>query len=269
MTAIDKDGMPEQGSQIDAEAGVQMEPLSEEEKVHLRAFEEARPDWRLYSVGNRWSGENNHKSGKLEFRPSHPYLSGMHYVMSRLAPMAPLKILDIGSPFAQDVALACVPGIEVTVLDIRDHPEAERFGLKWVKGNATELPFDDESWDVVTSLWVMGHVGDGRYGDPFDVDGDKRMLREIARVLKPGGTAIIGPGLLDFFCVNVFNMHRIYSWEWLEKEFSEVGLKLQDTKDLLVTQEMFIDPTWHGEEGFVIHRRDGYYGVATLTKQPG
>jgi hypothetical protein len=40
----------------------------------------------------------------------------------------------------------------------------------------------------------MGHVGDGRYGDALDVDGDLKMLAEIARVLRPGGLAIVGPG---------------------------------------------------------------------------
>ena len=60
-----------------------------------------------------------------------------------------------------------------------------------------------------TCLSTIEHIGLGRYGDPIDPWGDVKMARNLARLLRPGGTLLIsfpcGPG-----CV-VFNKHRIYT----------------------------------------------------------
>ena len=43
-----------------------------------------------------------------------------------------------------------------------------------------ELPYEDDSFDVVICLHVLEHVAD-----------DRRAMRELARVLVPGGKAIV------------------------------------------------------------------------------
>lgn len=48
--------------------------------------------------------------------------------------------------------------------------------------DALNLPFPDSSFDIVTSFEVIEHVPKGREG---------KMLSEIYRVLKPGGTAVL------------------------------------------------------------------------------
>jgi SAM-dependent methyltransferase len=50
----------------------------------------------------------------------------------------------------------------------------------FVAADATELPFDDASFDVVTSFKTIEHV-----------DGHGAFLAEIARVLRPGGIVVI------------------------------------------------------------------------------
>ena len=57
---------------------------------------------------------------------------------------------------------------------------AEAKGLDVRVASATELPFDDASFDVVYSFKVLAHV-----------EGIDRALREIHRVLVPGGTAVL------------------------------------------------------------------------------
>lgn len=52
-------------------------------------------------------------------------------------------------------------------------------GLAVQQGNATELPFEDESFDVVCSFKVLAHVPDLQ-----------AALLEMARVLRPGGHAV-------------------------------------------------------------------------------
>ena len=50
----------------------------------------------------------------------------------------------------------------------------------FVAGDLMRMPFADESFDCVTCGWVLEHLPDPRPG-----------LREIGRVLKPGGRALI------------------------------------------------------------------------------
>ena len=58
--------------------------------------------------------------------------------------------------------------------------QAEARGLEVVEGSATELPFEDASFDVVYSFKVLAHVEE-----------IERALREISRVLRPGGHAVL------------------------------------------------------------------------------
>ena len=58
--------------------------------------------------------------------------------------------------------------------------QAQARGLEVVEGSATELPFEDASFDVVYSFKVLAHVEE-----------IERALQEIARVLRPGGHAVL------------------------------------------------------------------------------
>ena len=57
---------------------------------------------------------------------------------------------------------------------------AQQRGLNVVAGSVTELPFADESFDMVCSFKVLAHVP--------DID---RALAEIARVTRPGGHMLL------------------------------------------------------------------------------
>jgi SAM-dependent methyltransferase len=67
----------------------------------------------------------------------------------------------------------------VDIDDMRQETQGYRFDL--VKG--TELPFDDNSFDVVVSNHTIEHVG--------DVDQQRVHLCEIARTLRPDGLAYL------------------------------------------------------------------------------
>ncbi len=54
--------------------------------------------------------------------------------------------------------------------------KAKARGLTVAEGSATELPFEDESFDVACSFKVLPHVA-----------GIERALAEMARVVRPGG----------------------------------------------------------------------------------
>ncbi len=57
---------------------------------------------------------------------------------------------------------------------------AERRGLDVQVGSATELPFEDGSFDVAYSFKVLAHVQD-----------ISKAMQEVARVLRPGGRAAL------------------------------------------------------------------------------
>ncbi|HTK76524.1 MAG TPA: class I SAM-dependent methyltransferase [Gemmataceae bacterium] len=58
---------------------------------------------------------------------------------------------------------------------------ADRVELK--DGDARKLPFADHSFDVILSSWALHNI--------YDRDGRAVAIREIARVLKPGGRAAL------------------------------------------------------------------------------
>ena len=58
--------------------------------------------------------------------------------------------------------------------------QAEERGLEVVEGTATALPFEDDSFDVIYSFKVLAHVEE-----------IELAMREVARVLRPGGMAAL------------------------------------------------------------------------------
>lgn len=119
------------------------------------------------------------------------------------------ECLVIGSPLFEVRALER-SGWDVTYLDVREPP----IEIYYVKGDATDMPFDDESFDGLSSTCVICHAGLGRYGDDIVEDGDKKALAEMSRVLKSGSRATImfGPVIPAFkSTITVSNVHRVYN----------------------------------------------------------
>ena len=50
-------------------------------------------------------------------------------------------------------------------------------------GDARQMPFEKESFDVILSSWALHNI--------YDSAGRRRALKEIVRVLKPGGRVLI------------------------------------------------------------------------------
>jgi SAM-dependent methyltransferase len=91
------------------------------------------------------------------------------------------------------------------------------------KADLTNLHFDTSSIESLSCMHTVEHIGLGRYGDPIDINGDKKAMDELARVLAPGGTLLfvvpIGTERIEF------NAHRIYNYNTIINNFSSLVLK--------------------------------------------
>ncbi len=104
--------------------------------------------------------------------------------LARFALPRDARILDIGVGTGTNLRMLSEEGFH-RVEGLDSHDEAIRFcaakGLPPVcKGDACELPHSDAHFDVILSTDIIEHVGD-----------DRRALREMRRVLKPGGRLLV------------------------------------------------------------------------------
>jgi len=114
------------------------------------------------------------------------------YVLRHLDVRPGQRVLDVGSPKLLSLFLAVRLRAEVHATDLVDY-FVERYGLysrvvlgpdrgRYLMGreDARHLRYPAEHFDRVFSISAIEHIPD---------DGDSVAIREIARVIKPGGTA--------------------------------------------------------------------------------
>jgi len=98
-------------------------------------------------------------------------------------------------------------------------------GLTSDAGTLMNLPFEGNSVESLSCMHVVEHVGLGRYGDPFDYDGDLKAIAELIRVLAVGGHLLFVVPIGGAPRIQ-FNAHRIYTFEQVIE--MAVGLELQE-----------------------------------------
>lgn len=112
--------------------------------------------------------------------------------------------------------------VPVKFFDYRP-PRLELSNLEVSRGDLMALPFGDNEVQSISCMHTIEHVGLGRYGDPIDPEGDLKAIKELKRVLAPGGSLLfvvpVGKAEIQF------NAHRIYSFEMIMDYFSDLKLK--------------------------------------------
>ncbi len=130
------------------------------------------------------------------------------------------KILDVGCGTGANLEMLAQFG-EAEGVDVSD--DALEFcrqkGLKAQKGLAEALPFDDESYNIVTALDVIEHLDD-------DIAG----LKEMFRILRPGGkTLIFVPAFMWLWGVqDDISNHRIrYTKKQIIERLEAAGFEIE------------------------------------------
>jgi len=152
------------------------------------------------------------------------WVAAPHPVITRerlrevLEPMAGERVLEVGPGtgyYTLDLAQWVGHEGAVEILDVQqemlDHTirRARERGL-WnvnpTRGDARELPYDDDSFDAAILVTVLGEIPD-----------QDAALREVARVLKPRGRLIVG---------ELFGDPHMVTTRSLERRADGAGLRL-------------------------------------------
>jgi hypothetical protein len=129
---------------------------------------------------------------------------------------------DVSSSVPYVAQLAGV--LPVTMFEFHA-PDITLPGLTLREGTVVDLPLADRSIASLSCLHVIEHVGLGRYGDPLDPQGAHKGMRELARVLAPGGSLYLSVPSGDARVA--FNAHRVFSPEAVIDVMRAEGLSLR------------------------------------------
>jgi SAM-dependent methyltransferase len=122
------------------------------------------------------------------------------------------RVLDIGSAESPLVFELASMGYKVVGLDLRDYPLTHP-NLGFVIGNIFWLPFLSESFDFISAISTIEHLGIPTWGIPSYSTSDADGINEINRCLKPGGLLF----LTVPFGIKTITWQRIYDYETLQK----------------------------------------------------
>lgn len=119
------------------------------------------------------------------------------------------KVLEVGCGAGWEAVTWARAGMEVHGVDLSDAAlklarsnfeyNSLQGNLQW--GNAEDLPYDDDSFDIVASLGVL-----------HQTESTEKAVREVYRVLRPGGEAMIA-------------MYYKYSWKILLARSARVNFE--------------------------------------------
>lgn len=172
-------------------------------------------------------------------------VSEMGYVITRLCRMDCRTVLDLGSGrsaipsyIAMQTKNVIAAELDHTALQIQHKlsNQQQHLALHVTAANFLRLPFADDTFDAITIISTIEHVPG---------DGDIYTVKELNRVLKPGGTLLItvpvshlaneqntthSIGYVYHECIeNGAGFLRLYNPEWIQKRLIEPsGLKLTE-----------------------------------------
>ncbi len=183
---------------------------------HARAFARFVAEFRAFHAMQAGAGMHRAVRWKERYPCLEDRTSSTHYPVDYvyhtawgarvLAATRPTRHVDISSFLYFGVVVSAFVPVE-----FYDYRAADIVldGYRSGRADLIRLPFASGSIGSLSCMHVVEHVGLGRYGDPLDPEGDQKAVRELIRVLAPGGDLLLvvpmGRPRIEF------NAHRIYS----------------------------------------------------------
>ena len=141
------------------------------------------------------------------------------------------KLLDAGCGTGWFSKLSCERGAIVTSMDLGENllsKVAQKCTSERVVGSILEIPFKDNSFDIIVSSEVIEHVP-----DPY------KAIQELFRVLKPGGTLVLTtPNRIWYFAIWIANVFKMRPYQGLENWTGWYEMKRNLTKIGFVNADM-------------------------------
>jgi SAM-dependent methyltransferase len=134
------------------------------------------------------------------------------------------RVLDVGctSPYNIIPLFMADQGLEVWGIDFREfkirHPN-----FKFIKGDIRKTNFPDSYFDRIIAVSTIEHIGlKGRYSSATDLNGDRKAILEMSRILMKDGNILI---TVPFGIAKIVGAsHRVYGGERLRELID--GLKI-------------------------------------------
>jgi SAM-dependent methyltransferase len=148
-------------------------------------------------------------TAQTEIEPIYFYQDA--WAFEKIVQHRPAWHVDVGSHHKFVALLSKV--VPVTMVDLRPL-SLPLESLKFQPGSILSLPFNDRSVPSVSSICVVEHIGLGRYGDPLDPHGTEKAVKELKRIVQPGGDFYISAPVDDENRI-YFNAHRAFTEPYL------------------------------------------------------
>jgi hypothetical protein len=101
-----------------------------------------------------------------------------------------IRVLDIGGCDSLFPLYLARQSLRVTVMDFRSYHENHP-NLTSIQGDFLKNNFMDNSFDTVSMISTIEHIGFGSYAAPLYQDGDFLAMAEVKRILNPTGRLVI------------------------------------------------------------------------------
>ncbi|MCR4410070.1 MAG: class I SAM-dependent methyltransferase [Candidatus Saccharicenans sp.] len=183
----------------------------------------------------------------MKFKSLLARLSGFHHNFRRIEECSTLmrwldprpgeKILDVGCGDGFYTERIARKGAETTGIDIRKKALARArnrcssLKLRFIEMDAEELDLPENHFDKVISFCVIEHLQD-----------DEKTLRQIARLLKPGGRLFLSADSLSNPGLRAeekerhrrrYHVNQFYNLEVVSNKLRQAGLELERSRFVL------------------------------------
>jgi hypothetical protein len=140
------------------------------------------------------------------------YVYHVAWAMKKVREINPAHHVDIGSSLHFCTSLA--PFYPVTYMDYR----SPRLHVDRLRLASIDLAKETMgSFESLSCLHVVEHIGLGRYGDTLDNEGDIKAMNNLKRMAKKDLLFVVPVGKPTVY----FNAHRVYCPAYIREFFSE------------------------------------------------